>query len=47
MTSAYSLSTTEPNLEQPPNVQLYNDSNKIAMNKLRDEIVVMLSSHTV
>lgn len=42
-----SISAREPNLEGPSNVQLYNDSNKIAMDKLRDEIAVMLSSHTV
>ena len=42
-----SISVIEPNLERPLNVQLYNESNKIAMDNLMDEIAVTLSSHTV
>ena len=42
-----SISARDANLERPPNIQLYNDSNKTAMDKLSDEIAVMLLSHTV
>ena len=34
-------------MDGPPKIQLYNDSNQIVMDKLRDEIVGILSSPTI
>ena len=37
------ISTKDPNVVRPPNVQFYNNSNQIFMDKLKDEMAEMLS----
>jgi len=39
-----SISARDSNVSDPPNVQLFNDSNQVVMDQFTDEIVKMLSS---
>ena len=38
------ITPRDPHVSDPPNVQLYNDRNQIAMDELRDEIAEMILS---
>ena len=38
------ITPRDPNVSDPPNIQLYNDRNQLAMDEFRDHITKMLSS---